>query len=473
MTVTWRNYNLVQPQAVVYTDTTGLATVGLAASGILAIIGTAEGGVPNTATAYVSATDARNDFRGGNLLTAAENAWAEGARQLYLTRVGATSGTALNYPCQQASLTLQASAYDTVMITSRGYGSWTNNIRAKVESGTTSGVKVTLQYYNSSTGVTTVESQDNLVNAAAIGGWLGNTSTLCSGTVLNGILVPDTIAYTNLAGGGDGLSPTTTDWQNAIALYDEIPVDLIHVSSTDSIVHNLLSTAVTNASNNKYERIGVVGGALSMSVGDMSTNPSIINSAYNLNSDRMVYVSPGTDAVAPSFTASKVAGLIASVDVATPMTHQTINSDSIETKFTSPQKNSLITYGTTAIEEVLSGRRIIRGITTAQDLSATNEHPFKEISVRRIADYVSKTIRDNLEALYIGKKGVNGVTSSIAGTVTSLLLQLKEQQIIVGFKDVVVSQSPDNPTVYYVSYRVAPIQPINYILITTVLTNTL
>jgi len=473
MVVTWRNANLIQPQAYVYTDTTGLATVGLAASGILAIIGTAESGQPNVATLYTSAADARNDYRGGNLLDAAEYAWGEGARSLYLTRVGATSGTALNQPCQQASLNLNYSTTPTVQVVARGYGAWTNNIKAKVEAGTSSGKKITIQYYNSDTGATTTESGDNLANAAAIAGWLGNNSTLCSGTIISGALVPDSLAYTNLQNGGDGTTPTAANWQAAIALYDEINCDLITAVTTDTSVHALLSSAVTSASNNKFERIGIVGGALGLVVGDINTSASIIGSAYNLNSDRMVYVTPGTDGVAPAFTAAKVAGKIAANDVATPLTHLTITASSIETKFTSSQKDSLIQYGATALEQVSAGRRIIRGITTAQDLGPTTEHPFKEISVRRIADYISKTIRDNLEALYIGKKGVDGIESSIAATVTSLLLQMKETQIIVGFKDVVVTKSTSNPTVYYVYYKVAPIQPINYILITTVLTNTL
>jgi len=473
MTVSWRNYNLIQPQAVVYTDTTGLSSVGLSASGILAMIGTAESGTPNIATSYTSAADARNDFRDGNLLTAAEYAWAQGARQIYLTRVGATSGTAADRPCQQATLNLQASAVDALTVNSRGYGSWNNSIKAKVETGTSSGKKVTIQYYNTSTGVTTTESEDNLADASAIVGWLGNSSTLCSGTVLSGALVPDNISYTNLAAGGDGTSPTAANWQTAIELYDEVSADLITTVTSDSAVHALLSTAVTSASNNKFERIGIVGGATGLSVGSWDTDDSIINAAYDLNSDRMVYVSPGTDTVAPYFTAAKVAGKIAAADVATPLTHQIVTASSIETKFTSSQKDDLITYGVTAIEEVTSGRRIIRGVTTAQDLSTTTENPFKEISVRRVADYINKTVRDNLEALYIGKKGTTGTESAIAATVTSLLLQMKEQQIIVGFKDVVVSKSTTNATVYYVYYKVAPIQPVNYICITTVLTSTL
>ena len=95
MSVTWRGATLIQPQAFVYTDTTGLASVGLAASGVLAIIGTATGGTPNAATKYTDAATARNTFRSGDLLDAAEYAWGEGARTIYLTRVGTTSGTAL------------------------------------------------------------------------------------------------------------------------------------------------------------------------------------------------------------------------------------------------------------------------------------------------------------------------------------------------------------------------------------------
>jgi len=245
------------------------------------------------------------------------------------------------------------------------------------------------------------------------------------------------------------------------------------VVTTDSTVHGLLSTHVSARSAVNKERIGIVGCGASETVGTYSTPTTIVGRAYSLNSDRMILTAPGVSTLSPKFTAAKVCGLLASVDVATPLTHRSISATAIETKFSSSEKDDLITYGVTAIEEVPSGRRVIRGVTTAQDLSSTTEHPFKEISTRRIADYVNKSVRDSLESVYIGKKGVDGIESSMAATTTSLLLQMKEQQIVVGFKDVVVTKSTTNATVYYVSYKVAPVQPINYILITTVLTNVL
>lgn len=479
MSVTWRGTTYIQPQAATYTDTTGLATLGLAASGVLAIIGTAEGGTPNAATKYTSPAEARNDFRGGNLLVAMEAAWAEGARTIYATRVGATSGTAAAQPCQQARYELTSSSTPVMRLTAIDYGDWTNNIKFKIESGTTSGKKITLQYYNSSTGVTTTETQDNLADCNALCGWVSNNSSLCSGTVLSsyGSNEPDNVGYTNLADGGDGDSPTTANWTTAIALYDNEDVDIVHVASSSSTIHGLVSTHCTTTATDKKERIGVVGGALSESVGSWDTDGSTIERAYSLNSDRMVLVAPGTTsggtAYAPYVTAARVAGALAAVDVATPLTHRKLSCTAIESKYTSSNKDDLITYGVCGIEQVTSGRRIIRGITTAQNISSTTEHPFKEISTRRIADYVNKTIRDNLEATYVGKKGVEGIESSIASTTTSLLVKLKEQQIIVGFKDVVVSQDSTDATVYYVTYKIAPVQPINYVLIETKLSNTL
>jgi hypothetical protein len=103
----------------------------------------------------------------------------------------------------------------------------------------------------------------------------------------------------------------------------------------------------------------------------------------------------------------------------------------------------------------------------------TQESPYKEITTVRIADYVNAVVRTNLEGIYIGKKGIAGIEASIASDTTSLLLKLKEAQIILGFQNVVVTRDTSDPKIVYVSYAVAPIQPINFIFITTKLVNIL
>jgi hypothetical protein len=471
--VTFMGRTYKQPGAYSYTDPTALVGVGLGAGGVVTIIGTATGGAPGEVELFTDPVSAKEKHRGGNMMTAANYAWAAGANSIYLTRPG--------NPLRAALAVLNGVAATVFTVTSVDYGSWCNSIRVRVENATSGPVnyRLTIQYYNPDTGETTTEMGDELADGnAAIAYWAANYAagmvTLTAGA---GVATrPVNLVFTNLIGGDDDLTPTATEWQNAIDLYSKYETNIMHLAGvTDASTHALLSTHCTTLSNNRKERIGVVGGlkrnAPSESeatyVGNTSTPASLIGRAYNLNSDRMVLVGPGTDGLDACYTAAKIVGMLAGVDVATSLTHQTVSASSIDTLFTDSQKDNLITYGVCAVEEVPQGRRVLRAITTAQDLSATQEHPFKEISIRRIADYVNYNMRTNLETAYVGKKGVSGIESSIQATATSILVRLREAQIIEGFRNVLVKRDASNRQIVYVDYEVAPISPINWIFITT------
>ena len=452
-----------QPGAYAFVDATGMIAGNLAAGGILAIIGPAQGGVPNVITAYNDSASAQSAFRGGDLLMAAQLAWDEGANLIYMMRIGS---------CSQSSLTLSESSSSVLQLTSIDYGAWTRNVQVKVEIGSTSGDKITIKYYDPTSNRTVLEVGDNLANGGAIVAWINANSNYVTATNISSGLIPDVISYTNLSGGDDGATPSVPQWQAALDAFSQYQINMIHVAGcTDVSVHALVSSHCDENSSNRRWRIGIVGNALGESVGDLTTG--IIKRAYDLNSSRMILVAPGSDGLAGAFTAARVAGSLAGIDVATPITHRTYGVTSLETLFSDTNKDDLITYGVCAFEQAPSGRRVIRGITTIQDISPTQEDPMKEISVQRIADYISYNMYINLEGQFVGKKGLAGTTNSINTAATSILLKLKDAQIIVDFQNVVVTQDTSDPTVFYVSYEVAPISPINFIFITTHLVNVL
>lgn len=477
--VVWQGRNYYRPTVDSITDITGMTTVGLTASGNIMMLGTAMGGVPGVVQRFTDSVQARRIFRSGALLDAMNAAWTEGGRTIYATRIGNLTGAGA---LSQASISLLNGATSVAVVTSKDYGSWNNNIRIKIEDGsgvTPVGKKVTIQYYDDSTATVLTESWDNLLDGTAVvnainsGTLVSPASSLVTAVVgTNPSLVPDNIGFTSLSGGGDGLSPVLSNWQAGLDLYNQEYVDIIHAAGTsDETVHALFKAHCEERSVKRMERICVLGGALGEAAGNTTTSGTAIYRAFNLNSFRSVLVAPGTDGSAPYFTAAKIAGALASADVATSITRRTINATSIETKYSETEKDDLVTKGVCTIEEVPQGRRVIRGVTTIQDPSLTQESPYKEISTVRIADYVNQVMRTNLEGIYIGKKGIGGVEASIASDATSLLLKLKEAQIIVGFQDVVVAKDTSDPKIIYVSYRIAPVQPINYIFITTKLQN--
>lgn len=479
--VVWQGRNYYRPAVDSITDISGMTTVGLTASGIIMMLGTAEGGVPWQVTRFTDPVTARRTFKNGDLLDAMEAAWSEGARIIYATRIGNTTGMGA---LAQGATSLLAGATSVVDILSKDYGAWVNDIRIKVETGsgvTPIGKKVTIQYYDTATATVVTESWDNLIDGNAIISAINNGVGTVPGSALvtaqagtNPTLVPDNIGYTNLMGGADGLAPVVANWQTGLDLYNETQVDIIHPAGTsDETVHALFKQHCIDRSNKRMERICVLGVGLGEAVGTTSTAGTVLYRAFNLNSYRAVLVAPGTDNIAPPLTAAKIAGAIASGDVATSITRRTINATAIEKKYSDTEKDDLTTFGVCTIEEVPQGRRVIRGITTIQDTSMTQESPYKEITTVRIADYVNNVVRTNLEGIYIGKKGISGIEAAIASDTTSLLLKLKEAQIILGFQNVVVTRDTSDPKIVYVSYAVAPIQPINFIFITTKLVNIL
>jgi len=463
MSPTFQGRAYKQPGAYSYTDPTSLVAIGLGTGGVCAIIGPATGGESDEVTLFTDPVTAQDTYRGGALIDAANYAWAQGANQIYLTRAGT--------PLQSAGTFVDAVAANTLTVTAQDYGVWGDDIKVKVEDATVGGpakCKVTVQYYNDETGETITETGDELTDATAIKAyWDANYAAgLVAMTAVKPTARPVNVAYTNLTGGFDDATPDATEWSTAIDLYKTYEVNMMHLAGcTSATQHAYLSAHCTTMSNNRKERIGIVGGPKGESVGDTSTG--IIKRAYDLNSDRMVLASPGLNDEDACYTAARILGMLAGVDVATSITHQTLSATSIEMKFTDSEKDDLITYGVCAVEEVPQGRRIIRGITTAQDLSTTTENPFKEISIRRIADYINYNMRNNLEAMYIGKKGVTGIEASIQSSTTSILVRLREAEIIQDFRNVIVKRDTSNPQIVYVNYEVAPISPINYIFITT------
>jgi len=454
------------PQVSIKTDISGLTSTALAPGGIVAMLGSAEGGEPNQVTRFTDPISAANVFRGGDLLDAATAAWQHGAQIIYLTRIGDAT---------QSTLTINdASSAAVVTFTSKDYGAYTNDIRAKVEAATTSGSKITIQFYDSLTNRTTLEVGDNLANGTAISAYFNANSNLVDTVTASASGIPANITYTNFASGSDGTPLITSDWTTGLNLYATEFVNILHpAGSTDATVHALFQTHVETYSSQKAERTAIVGAAIGDPVGAIGTTNSYVDRAYNMNSERMVFVVPGTDGKSAAYTAAKIVGKAAGVDVATPLTYQTITASAIEKKFSESEKDTLVQYGVLAIEEVPAGRRIVRGITTVQDPSITDEDPFKEYSVLRIRDYVNSNLRSILETTYIGKKGVFGVESQMQSTTSSVLGKLKEAEIIQGYRNITVTKDPNNPKVFYISFQVAPISPIDWIFVTTEFVNTI
>lgn len=142
------------PGAYSKIDASALASVAPAAVGIVALIGTAEGGKPLTIDSE-DADATRSEklierYRSGDLRTAGsfafepstDDAIPGGAQRLVCVKVN---------PATQSAVTLPDSlAADSVVVTSRDYGLFTAQINLEVETGTLTGKKITVVFEDES-----------------------------------------------------------------------------------------------------------------------------------------------------------------------------------------------------------------------------------------------------------------------------------------------------------------------------------
>jgi len=143
-------------------DASGLESVGLGANGIVAVLGTAEGGKPVSAISELTdfirinqPSKARNIFRSGDLREVMDMLFSPsndpdikaGAQQVVAMKIN---------PATQAAAVL-ANAYGNALdLLSKDYGAFTEQINVSVGTGTTKGKKITVIFEN------VTEAQDNV-----------------------------------------------------------------------------------------------------------------------------------------------------------------------------------------------------------------------------------------------------------------------------------------------------------------------
>ena len=137
---------LIRPQAATLIDDTGMYARGLGGANVLALIGEASGGEPKEVLWFTDPSYAKTILRSGDLLTAVQRAYdpspeVSGAYLVVAIRVN---------PATQALLTLKdLTGNPLVLLTSVDWGVWNNQIKVRLEGGTTAGKKLTVTYGNS------------------------------------------------------------------------------------------------------------------------------------------------------------------------------------------------------------------------------------------------------------------------------------------------------------------------------------
>jgi hypothetical protein len=137
---------LISPTTRSVIDDSALYNKNLTVGNVLAVIGRSVGGEPNTALRFGSPSEAQAMLKDGELLTAVLKAFDPSAdtgspQTVVAVRVN---------PATQASLVLlDGGAATVITLQSTDYGLYTNQIKAKIEAGSSAGKKLTTQFGNS------------------------------------------------------------------------------------------------------------------------------------------------------------------------------------------------------------------------------------------------------------------------------------------------------------------------------------
>lgn len=132
-------------------DASGLETVGLGAAGIVAVLGTAEGGKPVSAISEVqdfvrfnSPEKMRLAYRKGQLREVADMLFAPAKDPDILAGAQEVVAMKVN-PATQSTTTLLAGASEVMTLTSIDYGAFTAQINVEVQTGSSKGKSLTIK----------------------------------------------------------------------------------------------------------------------------------------------------------------------------------------------------------------------------------------------------------------------------------------------------------------------------------------
>jgi hypothetical protein len=243
--------------------------------------------------------------------------------------------------------------------------------------------------------------------------------------------------------------------------------------STDPQVLGYLknSNAIQCNIRNRNERTSVVG----FPVGTLSD--AVIQQCKSLASEKVTAVYPDgaiigiVDAygyeveyiVDGSLIAAAVAGRDISPvnDIATPLTNATITGfKRLYRRLDNVTASLVANSGCTVLEEQTPVIRILMYLTTDMSTSLTRDPRIVEVK-----HSIQQGIRSALQQ-YIGVKNLPKMQTQIRDTVGSYFKQLKQNEIIVDFTGIRVSQNTSDPSTVDVEAYYSPVFPLNWIMVT-------
>ena len=337
------------------------------------------------------------------------------------------------------------SSYDASAVVTAGRGSKIIGVAAKAASGTV-GEVVTLTGYTA--------------GVAAFGEDVDpGMSTILRLLFLNGA---STVAAVRVA-------DEEPDYAGAFGVLGKVEAQILVCDSGELSVQQALRTAVETASEQRRERIAVVGGSgLKAS--------ELVERAAELNSERMVLVGPdlvrGEGTLPGVFASAALAGAIASgTDPAIPLNGAELSGlEGLTEDYTDNDIDLLVRGGVTPLESVGGVVSPVRGITTRTTTGGAADSTWRELTTILIVDEIIPSIRTALRSRFSRAKNTARGRSAIRSQVIVELEKKVAAEIIDSYGEVMVNALEEDPTVCLVEFGFAVAHGLNQIYLTVHMT---
>ena len=254
-------------------------------------------------------------------------------------------------------------------------------------------------------------------------------SALVDVVQISGDGLPAVAATAQVFSGGDNGSPTLQSYMDALdeMVGQDIQI-VVPVGLTFSQIKASILGHVEITENLGSERIAILGA-------DSSDVTKILENANDVADKRVVLVAPGLDQqdpatgqivhLPPYYAAAAVAGKLSSLSPHISLTNKTLASiDALTKDYNYGELKSLVLNRALALEDK-RGIRVVKGIST-------DDQAFKQISIRRIVDYVKQGTRLGANQ-YIGLLNNRAVRENLRTTLDSFLADLLIREFLTAY----------------------------------------
>lgn len=261
------------------------------------------------------------------------------------------------------------------------------------------------------------------------------------------------------------------DYAAAFALLESrADVKIVVCDSADASVHAALRESVCRASENRRERVGVVGG-------DGDTVSELAARAKALNCERMVLLggdaalSDGTR-IPGALAAGALAGLLAAQsDPSLPIQGAALALlGGTAEQYNDNQLDTLIRAGVTPLEELGGTVSPVRGVTTRSMTDGVADATWRELTTILIVDDVIPALRDSLRSRFARSKNTAQSRGAIRSQVVLELENRRALERIEDYGEVRVSAMDGEPTVCLVEFSFTVAHGLSRIYLTAHIT---